>query len=388
MACPILGDVMLSLLDQSRTAMKCVLALLLSPLCISAQVVSPEPSYAVALFLGGGMGDGMASVRLAMGLEWGGERGLQFWKIVPPLGVKPETVIPAALGQISGEADGGIWRMLSLLHVGHGYEAYEFFDGSKVPVLLDILIDQARDRKPIEDAESASFLYTLSQAGRTRMEAFEKHAGPIPTRSDLMNRPAQWRGKVVKLHGHLRRLRALPADIELQKFGIGPSYYEGWIFQDQYGAHPVCVLVTSLPEGLVPAENLNVEVDFAGFFYKVYGYASAQTKQGDRVMREAPLLIGSGLRLRATSAPPPVDGGAWTRDLLPIFIAVIMGTIGVGMLMNWWSNRSDKVTRARLRSVQDRSRSKLDVKDVWPAGNQFPFGGENGTGHGSGSSKQ
>jgi hypothetical protein len=65
-----------------------------------------------------------------------------------------------------------------------------------------------------------------------------------------------------------------------------------------------------------------------------------------------------------------------------------MGTIGVGMLMNWWSNRSDKVTRARLRSVQDRSRSKLDVKDVWPAGNQFPFGGENGTGHGSGSSKQ
>lgn len=361
--------------------------LLLCPVTARAQLVSPEPFHAIALLVGGGMGDPMASVRLAMGLEWGGERGLQLWKVLPPPGVKPETAIPVALAQISGEADGGLWRMLALLHVGHGYEAYEFFDGSKVPVLVDILIDQARDKKPIEDAESASFLYVLSQAGRTRLEAFEKHVGPTPTRNDLMNRPAQWRGKVVRLHGHLRRLRALPADNELQKFGIGPHYYEGWIFQDQYGAHPVCVLVTSLPEGLVPAENLNVEVDFAGFFYKVYGYASAQTKQGDRVMREAPLLIGSGLRLRTKSEPLPVDGAAWTRDLLPIFIGVIMGTIGVGMLMNWWSNRSDKATRARLKSVQDRTRGKLEQKEAWLGENPFPFGGENGTGHGSGSSR-
>lgn len=352
---------------------------------LRAQLVVPEPIHATSLIVAAGLGDDLAPLRLALGLEWGGERGLQLWKIIPPPGVIPATVLPAAVGQISNEADAGIWRLLGLMHLGHGYGAYEFFNGSTVPNLVDILIDQARDRRPIEDAESASYLYMLSMAGRTELEAFEKHKGPNPNRNDLMNRPAQWRGKVVKLHGHVRRLRALPPDPELQKFGLGPLF-EAWVFQDQYGAHPVCLLVTSLPPGLKPAEDLDEEVSFAGFFYKVYRYASAQTKEGDRVQRDAPLLMGPGLRLRPKTKTEGLDAGNWTRDLLPIFFSVIIGTVGLGGLMGWWLSRSDKKARARLRDVQERAGNRVRTGGDWGPDNPFPFGGGNGTGTGAGPS--
>lgn len=348
---------------------------------VLAQLVTPEPTHAASLVVGGALGDDFAPLRLVMGLEWAGERGLQLWKVMPPPGVITGTVVPTALGQISNEADGGLWRLLGLLHLGHGYGAYEFFNGSMVPQLVDILIDQARDRRPIEDAESASYLYMMSMAGRTELEAFEKQKGPFPNRNDLMNRPAQWRGKVVKLQGRVRRLRVLPPDPELQKFGIGPLY-EAWIFQDQYGAHPVCLLVASLPAGLKPAEDLDEEVSFAGFFYKVYRYASAQTKEGERVQRDAPLLMGPGLRLRPKAKGEGPDPGAWTRDLLPIFFTVIIGTVGLGGLMGWWLSRSDKKARARLRDVQDRTGGAREVPPgEWGPDNPFPFVAENGTGN-------
>ena len=350
---------------------------------VRAQLVTPEPVHAASILVGGGLGDDFAAMHLVLGLEWAGERGLQLWKVMPPPGVIPATIIPAAVGQISGEADGGFWRSLGLLQLGHGYGAFEFFNGSTVPNLVDILIDQARDRRPIEDAESASYLYMLSMAGRTDLEAFERQKGPVPNRNDLMNRPAQWRGKVVKLQGRVRRLRALPPDAELQKFGIGPIY-EAWVFQDQYGAHPVCLLVTSLPTGLKPAEDLDEEVSFAGFFYKVYRYASAQTKEGDRVLRDAPLLMGPGLRLRPKSKAEGPDPGAWTRDLLPIFFSVIIGTVGLGGFMGWWLSRSDKKARARLREVQDRTGgSREGPPGEWGPDNPFPFVGGNGTGTGN-----
>lgn len=345
-----------------------------------AQLVTPEPVHAAAMVVSGGMGDDYAALGLVIGLEWAGERGLQLWKVMPPPGVIPATIVPAAVGQFSGEADGGLWRLLGLLSLGHEYGAYEFFNGSVVPNLVDILIDQARDRRPIEDAESASYLYVLSMAGRTDLEAFEKQKGPIPNRNDLMNRPAQWRGKVVKVQGRVRRLRELPPDPELQKFGIGPLY-EAWVFQDQYGAHPVCLLVTSLPAGLKPAEDLDEEISFAGFFFKVYRYASAQTKEGDRVQRDAPLLMGPGLRLRPKSKSEGPDAGAWTRDLLPIFFSVIIGTVGLGGLMGWWLSRSDKKARARLREVQDRTGGNRESPPgEWGPDNPFPFGGGKGTG--------
>lgn len=352
------------------------------PFKAQGQVIAPEPIHAASLIAGGCLGDDWAGVKLIMGLEWAGERGLQLWKVIPPPGVVPSTIFAAALGQISGEADLGLVRHLGLLHVGHAYGAFEFFDGSVVPSLVDILIDQARDRRPIEDAESASYLYMMSMAARTFLEAFEKHPGPTPNRNDLMNRPAKWRGKVVKLQGHVRRLRALPPDPELQKFGIG-TIYEAWIFQDQYGAHPVCALVASLPKGLEPAEELDVEVSLAGFFYKIYQYASAQTKDGNRVIREAPLLMGPGMKLANIGKKEDVDAGAWTRDLLPIFFTLIIGTIGLGALMGWWLGRSDRKFRARMREAETRlSLGKPPVSD-WGQDNPFPFQQEAGTGNGA-----
>lgn len=362
------------------------LAFAVIPPAARAQLTTPEPAHAATLLVGDAMGDGLAHLNLLAGLEWAGERGLQLWKILPPPGLVPGTVIPAALGQFTGDIDAGLCRSLALLHLGHAYGAYEFFDGSQVPRLVDFLLDQARDRRPIEDGESASYLHLLSMAGRTELAAFEAHRGPVPNRNDLMNRPGDWRGKVVRLQGRVRRLRELPPDPDLRKYGIGPLY-EAWVFQDQYGAHPVCLLVTSLPAGLKPAENLDEEVSFAGFFYKVYRYASAQTNEGARVMRDAPLLMGPGLRLKPKAKAGGADATSWVRDLLPVFFAVIIGTVCLGGFMGWWLSLSDKRVRARLRDVQDKA-GRGGAKDSgWSQDNYFPFGGESGTEAGTGPSR-
>src|SRR5262249_11315274 len=70
--------------------------------------------------------------------------------------------------------------------------------------------------------------------------------------------PERWkyRGEPVHVEGRLRLLRrydppeSLPDDPDTIT-----DLYEGWVFIEEYGQNPFCVVASVLPDGLKPAQN-------------------------------------------------------------------------------------------------------------------------------------
>jgi len=176
------------------------------------------------------------------------------------------------------------------------------------------------------------------------------------TRGDLMNQSARLRGQVVRGQGIVRRIRRLEPLGDAVKLGV-PELYEAWIFQDLYGANPICVVVPSLSAGLRPAENLQRPVQFAGYFLKAYRYQTAQTVQGKPVERECPLLVGPGLMGLPEPAKPSADMGNWPKTLLGTLLGVFAVAITLVWAMTWWTRRGDRLVRARLEGLNKANRS-------------------------------
>src|SRR5262249_18835766 len=125
--------------------------------------------------------------------------------------------------------------------------------------------------------------------------------------------------------------------------------YEGWVFIEDYGQNPYCVVVSELPEGLRPAEKLDVPVEVDAYFFKRYLYGA---RDGRRL---APLLIGKSIIPKAGHAqaspnvvwavPGPVVAGT---------LALIGITAAIGIAVVWWFRRDDRAVRARLAELRQR----------------------------------
>src|SRR5262245_33122880 len=100
----------------------------------------------------------------------------------------------------------------------------------------------------------------------------------------------KYRGEVARVEGRLKRLVWIGSNKELESQGI-KNLYEAWIFDpDKYFSNPTCVIISELPAGLEPAEDMkNVHVVCDGYFFKRYKYRAVIDT------RLAPLVIGHTL---------------------------------------------------------------------------------------------
>ncbi|MFM8931983.1 MAG: hypothetical protein ACKOS8_08930, partial [Gemmataceae bacterium] len=160
---------------------------------------------------------------------------------------------------------------------------------------------------------------------------------------------------VVRGQGVVRRIRRLEPLGDAVKLGV-PELYEAWVFQDLYGANPVCVVVPRLSPGLQPSENIHRPVQFAGYFLKAYRYQAAQTVQGKPVERECPLLVGPELVALPEPAKPSSEMGAWPKTLLGTLLGVFAVAITLVWGMTWWLGRGDRRVRARMESLKNANR--------------------------------
>lgn len=79
---------------------------------------------------------------------------------------------------------------------------------------------------------------------------------------ELNDRPAEHRGQLLAFRGTLWRLTPLQ------------DIYEAWIITADAANNPTRVLLTELPAGFVPGNQIDRQVEFAGYFIKRYGYAT------------------------------------------------------------------------------------------------------------------
>ncbi len=171
------------------------------------------------------------------------------------------------------------------------------------------------------------------------------------TYGHLLNNPGDWRGHVVPIKGILSRVTKYPAPKVHKDMGI-PFLYEAWIKGPRKGATPFVVYFPHLPEGLKPAEKLEVDVEFYGYFLKNHLYTAA-----DKKFYQTPLLVGPTLQLKGALPREEVQVSI-PFTVLGVALTMFLGLGLIGLALRWWFQRADAqhelmISKIRQRQIQD-----------------------------------
>jgi hypothetical protein len=108
------------------------------------------------------------------------------------------------------------------------------------------------------------------------------------TLNDFMQQPDVWRGEIVRLDLHVRRVLSYPAP----KNSVGVKrVYELWGWTDESKAWPYCIVTADLPAEMPVGANVGEDVKVAGYFLKVLSYHEAGAAPNAKAL-PAPLLVG------------------------------------------------------------------------------------------------
>jgi hypothetical protein len=255
---------------------------------------------------------------------------------------------------------GGPFQQSALLAAGERAGYWVLRDPSHVPPLDHKYFHAVHDRRPlptaVEDSEAQTqeaFVYyeAVRKANETSADLFLKDARPEVTFAHVFQEPSRYRGEVVAIKGHLRRVRRFEP-MEMVKSKDLKDLYECWLYNDEYGVgNPVCVICTKLPPGIKVTETVkgDVRVTFAGYFFKLFRYKAPDTKKPSE-FRLAPLLIG-------TIVPEPpqkqTTQTAWTGGLLPLIVGVLMVSLALVLGLGWAFRRADQRVRLRVHAAAE-----------------------------------
>jgi hypothetical protein len=211
------------------------------------------------------------------------------------------------------------------------------------------LLGGVEDGAPIRNAdenypENRAYNYLLVHARKFSAADLRKEARADLTFVHLWEEPAKYRGELITLKGHLRRLLRLDPTPLAAKEGV-PAIYEGWLYADGNYTNPYCILASEIGSGLQPGQKIDREVTYAGYFFKRYRYPA-----GDG-WRDAPLLIGRSIE-PAQEAAEPVPSLIGS-----VYLPVIFGILGVTVLLAlglaWRLRSSDRKVRDRLEQIRN-----------------------------------
>jgi hypothetical protein len=315
-----------------------------------------QPLHLALLTLGAAAQPQLGACEAATFLRLGEHSAFRVWTIEDPRNnPKTRALIGAGslLASLAGDQKG--WTELALFEAGDKFNCWTLIDTLKVRHLPGDLLLRVRDERPIpkpqeNDLELDAYYTMLIWAGETAESALQKAARRDVTYRHLFEEPKKYRGEVVFLRGKLKRLIRYDAPQHLREAGF-PDLYEGWIFDEVYGANPFCVLFTELPRDVPVGEKLDLEVSFAGYFYKKYRYRAGDNfKANER--RDAPLLIGRTL-VRLTPAAPAGEEENWGKGLVPLFLGLIIATAGFVLVLALWFRHNDRRVQRRLAGVRN-----------------------------------
>jgi hypothetical protein len=171
----------------------------------------------------------------------------------------------------------------------------------------------------------------------------------------LFRNPVKYRGHVVHFDGKLKKLRRFDPQAMAEQAGV-ENYYEGFLIpnNDAFENDPVFIVFTDLPKGLQTAEKMDVEVGFSGYFFKIFRYTAADTKD-QKKDRLAPLLIGRTVTLTPVAAPAAVEAPVdtnWPVWLGPLFFGAIGLTVGTLFMLGYWYRSGDRHVRGRVTAAR------------------------------------
>jgi hypothetical protein len=141
--------------------------------------------------------------------------------------------------------------------------------------------------------------------------------------SQIWEDPQKYRGKLVHLKLHVRRVLRYDADENPLKV---KEVYEAWGWTDDSKSYPYVFVFADAPPGLPVGTDVEAEVEFVGYFMKIMSYTAFDVNRG------APLLIGRAKLISVPAQPKPTSGTSYQFIITAAAGLLALGGIGMSQL--------------------------------------------------------
>lgn len=185
---------------------------------------------------------------------------------------------------------------------------------------LSVLVDQT----PRSLQDMPAYWLLLRWALAQSFDELQARA-QTTTMSTLWDQPNEFRGKLVSLNVHVRRIEEYPAP---QNSAGVSKVYEVWGWTEDSKSLPYSFVVPEIPPGMAVGSEVAYDAAFVGYFLKWLRYTPGVGPE-----RSSPLLLG---RIRQLSRLPESQAAKPPSDPLGQWAVGIVITIMLG-LMAWVS---------------------------------------------------
>jgi hypothetical protein len=239
------------------------------------------------------------------------------------------------------------------------------------PYFSSDLLRYVEDNLPIQGVsqnryEEQCYEQLLLHARRLPVDLLRRAATTRINFAHMFNEDrGRYRGALVHIEGRLRMLRQYDPPPTLLGIEDGlTQLYEGWIFVEEFGGNPYCVVCSELPKSLEPSETLDRFVETDAFFFKRYRYGA---KDG---WRDAPLLIARTIR---PAVAPAVRSGSALWEMPVATLAGVVVLIGLTVVtaggIVWWFRRQDRIARQQVtQALKKNDDAALEWREGNPTG--------------------
>ncbi len=198
-------------------------------------------------------------------------------------------------------------------------------------------LDALLDKSAVQDVEMPAYWRLLKWSRSQSFEKLDERARRDVVFAQLAQRPEQFRGKLLRLRLHIRRI--MRHDEVKENSAEASRVFELWGFTDESKSYPYSVVVPEIPAWFKTGGEVEEECVFVGYFFKMLPYEAFDKT------RLAPLLIG---RLRPVNAPPKKKAAAAAGNS-PVEIAIvsaIFALVGFGVWRALPSRRAARTIAA------------------------------------------
>jgi hypothetical protein len=241
---------------------------------------------------------------------------------------------------------------LANLGAGHYLDCWALLDTDQFRRLPNEWLEAVSDGKaiPVGGVEAEIYARVVTRANYTSSAAFARAARKEVTYTHVYSEPDRYRGVVVHVEGRLLRVNRYDPPHEATDAGVN-DLYEAWVFNEQLGANPYCIVFTEWPADL-PRDLLGepkigqvIKVSINGYFFKKFRY-----KANDRhsTQREAPLVIGHGLVVLSMDANGRSGAAIWMSTFVWVFAGILGALVAGVVALTFWYRRSDDRVRRRI----------------------------------------
>lgn len=199
-------------------------------------------------------------------------------------------------------------------------------------IAAEELFTLVRDQTPLQPPEMHAYWKLMGWSRTTGWDALRRRALNDVPFTQLWEQPGRYRGKLIHLRLHVRRV--LVYDAPENTLGVRQTY-EAWGWTDDSRSFPYVIVFTDPPPGLPVGTDVRAEVEFVGYFLKTMSYTAYEAN------RAAPLLVGQiRLPLPRHHQPAPPWNPTWTGAILVAGGLVVSGFV-------WRQSRTRRVISDR-----------------------------------------